>query len=141
MQRFFQQPIPGTQPIAIGASSLVGSFKCSYCLEPHAQLDRFQLLVLGDSIIGKGSFCTPECAAAWNRYKSRAHNNIDAQHQLLVRRHGRAIYLAPPPSALREWPRERWLPECRAMLANEADREIAARELVVERLDLERVSK
>lgn len=139
MQRFFC----AEAPLLVGDSSLVGVYRCDYCHEPFAQLGRFQILVSNDDctqfVPGKGNFCTPECAAGHNTYKSRdaGSDACKNRHALLERRYGRRIACAPMPRVLRSGTvrRAAWLTQCREQLEHE-ERIVAERELYVEKLDL-----
>ncbi len=142
MQRFFHHE----PPLAVGDSSLSGVYRCNYCREPFAQLGRFQILVSSNDgtqlVAGPGNFCTLECAAAHNAFKSRdvGSDACKNRHALLERRHGRRIAHAPLPGVMRETKRAVWLPACREQLEDD-ERMLADRELVVEKLDLTDVSR
>ncbi len=137
MQKYFSSdfsssPLPPPPPLV---SSLEGPHVCDYCGGKHAQQFRFQILVPDQQqreLVGKGSFCTPECAAAHNRYKSINANTDQcaARHQLIERQNGRRVVSAPPLKQLSHLSRNQWIQECRLSLTKE-EIEIALTEMVV----------
>lgn len=90
--------------------------RCGYCKEPYAEFGRFAAL--------ERDFCTPECAAAYDRYY-----NSGRAHVELELRWGRVIAPAPSHSVIvmRHLRRADWLPVCRAQLS-ETDAAVAASE-------------
>lgn len=124
-----------------GTSSLIGEYNCNYCSEACAQEGRFYVLVPNDkhtALDRKGSFCTPECAAAYNAYRSSGEReHIANRHVLLEREFCRTIVSAPPPMFLWRFnrksglQRQTWLADCRRNLTR-ADFEMVAKEQVVQ---------
>lgn len=142
MDRFYGQATASyTYIVEPGSSSLCGPHFCSYrkCSGSFAQLGRFQALSLshGKEIVARASVCSPECAAAYNRYVLSADDpesdGARTRHQLLEKVYGRRIVPAPAPNRTQDCNRMEWLRVCRAQLS-EAEREVADRELVVQRV-------
>ena len=87
---------------------------------------RFGIPVSNDTmtdIVFKGSFCTPECCAAHNKYCSQD-AGTDAcikRHQLLETTHGRTIVPAPSKRImmLQKPTREQWLNQVRSGLTQD----------------------
>ena len=137
MRRFFPDADPNDVPVQQGDPSLQGPWSCDYCKQPYAQRDRFRVWARdaqsGTHIGGVGSFCLPECAAAWNAHRSRD-NDSDRRtnrHALIERVCGRRVMAAPPPCAITMTKRSEWLGACRAHLTQD-ESEIAYRELFVQ---------
>jgi len=120
----------------VGSSSLVGGYTCSYrpCSGSFAQWRRFQALDFAANgiIYAKASVCSPECAAAYNRYVQSASDPESdvarARHRLLEKAYGRHIVPAPRAPTTE---RLAWLQVCRAQLSA-AEAEVAERELTVQ---------
>jgi hypothetical protein len=133
MKRFFpnnNNEIPDPEP---GASSLEGPYRCEYCGQSHAQEDRFQIYVPtndGSKIVGKGTFCLPECAAAYNLYMTTDLKHAEYRHGLIEKQAGRRVFAAPPPRVMRGMERSMWVNECRWGL-NEVERRIGEVELTI----------
>lgn len=102
--------------------------------------DRFYVLAAdnetGNTLVRKGSFCCPECAAATNEYLS-SDPGSDAcamRHRLLEQEFQRRIKSAPPRKMLFHYNkrtglhRSQWMPMCRNELS-ESEREVVKREL------------
>jgi hypothetical protein len=127
--------------VLVGSSSLAGVHVCAYrkCSGPFAQLGRFQALSLshGHQIVARASVCSPECAAAYNRYVLSAgdpeSDQARARHLLLEKVYGRRIVPAPAPGRTQDCDRMKWLRVCRAHLTVD-EAELAERELVVQGL-------
>jgi hypothetical protein len=148
MKKFYpEQFMPSlVDRIEVGGLFLQGDYFCDYCGEEYAQRDRFQILVpdnLQEHLIGKGSFCTPECCAAYNNYLSKNTNSDECKnrHSVLEQRHGRKIFCAPPPRFLFKYDkrdglmRSQWLRGCRDQLHKE-DAETARKELYIQKKDI-----
>ena len=142
MDRFYPAAAPATHTSRdlVGTSSLVGPYTCSYrkCGRPYAQLGRFQALSLhqpGDVIVACASVCSPECAAAYNRYQLSAadpeSDTARARHALLEKVYGRRIKPAPAPHRIATLDRLDWLRDCRGHLSA-TEQEVAERELSVQ---------
>ena len=140
MDRFFGAGAAAdSQPCVVGTSSLAGAYVCAYrkCAGPYAQLGRFQALAFrGDGVIVScASVCTPECAAAYNRYVQSASDpesdEARARHALLEKVYGRRIQPAPAPHRTQDSDRFAWLQVCRAQLSP-LEHEVAERELTVQ---------
>lgn len=137
-------------PLRVGDSSLQGAWTCDYCRQPCAQYARFQVwagafdpVAQREQLVGVGSFCLPECCAAWNQYKSRNTSTEqcrERRHALLERKYGRTIVPSPAPSQIHQMVRGVWLTECRAQLVAE-DAEIAHTELFVQQPHIREMRK
>lgn len=126
----------------VGTSALCGPHLCDYrkCGNPYAQKGRFHAYYFANGrAIATADVCTPECAAAYNRYYfSRCDPESDAaqaRHILLEKIYGRRIVPAPGPSRYQDVDRWAWLQVCRAQLSEE-ERTVADAELVVQRSNL-----
>jgi len=116
--------------------SLEGPFECGYCSGPYAQWGRFGIPVSNATMTGiefAGSFCTPECCAAHNKYRS-ADVGTDAcvkRHQLIETTYGRTVVPAPPKKVimLQRVTRDQWLPRVRLGLRPEENRLIQEQEM------------
>lgn len=144
MKKFYAERI--VAPIEVGGLFLQGEFFCDYCEEEYAQQNRFQILVPDNQqkhLIGKGSFCTPECCAAYNNYLSKNTNSDECKnrHTVLEQRYGRKIVCAPPPRLLYKYDkanglmRSVWLRGCREQLQGD-DIETARKELYIQKKDI-----
>lgn len=140
MDRYWGEAAAPAAAPAAGSPSLAGVYTCSYrgCGGPYAQLGRFQALLLrqpGDVIVARASVCSPECAAAYNRYMLSADDPESdaarARHALLEKVYGRRIQPAPAPHHTQDTDRMEWLRVCRASLSA-AEQEVAERELSVQ---------
>lgn len=116
-----------------------GEYTCCYCREPCASDSQFYIYLSNDTqtaLIPLQTnaklplyFCTPECAAGYNRYMSNDPKSEQCgnRHRFLEKRHQRKIVCAPPPQLLahRAVPRSKgmlrnvWLWECRQSLSKE----------------------
>lgn len=98
-------------------------------------MGRFQALDFAPNgiIYAKASVCSPECAAAYNRYVQSASDPESdvarARHSLLEKTYGR--HVVPAPRAPATTDRLAWLEVCRAQLSA-AEAEVAERELSVQ---------
>ncbi|MBX9636407.1 MAG: hypothetical protein K2Q45_02510 [Nitrosomonas sp.] len=120
---------PASIHVRKGDSSLVGVFTCNYCKRKCAEHGRFQVFA-DDRFVGEKNFCLPECAAAFNLYKSNA-EEAQTRHYLLERFYKRRIIAAPHEHALKTIDRGAWILKCRASLTP-AEMAIADMELVVQ---------
>lgn len=94
--------------------SLEGKYQCQWCGGPHAQWGRFVVFVPNqqqNKLERHGSFCTPECAAARNKYYSRDPESQECKnrHVLIQNACGRRVKPAPPKKMLMTMTREQWL--------------------------------
>jgi hypothetical protein len=150
MQRFFEGNVRDITPRPVpGSSFYVGMFDCAHCHEPCAQEHRFQVLACDPNsqpgtLVGRGSFCSAECAAGYNKWRSKdpASTECAARHTLLEKCHGRTIVPAPPPRTLRFYvgdaglSRVEWMAMCRARLSRD-EAALAEAESIVQRADVE----
>ena len=120
MKRFFSN--------ANVSSSLEGHFQCSYCSEPHADWRRFQLFFVNGIPSEKLSFCTPECAVAYNKYMTVADDNQATRYKILQETYQRRIDCAPNPVNIKLTRRAEWLP-CARFFLSEAEQKVAQKEL------------
>ena len=117
-------------------NSLQGPYQCQYCKSPHAQWRRFGIPVCNASGTGieyKGSFCTPECCAAHNKYLSKdaGTDQCANRHQLIETTYGRTVVPAPSKRVLvlQDISRAQWLPKVRAELSAEEVQLIMEKEM------------
>ena len=100
----------------MGSPFLQGKYQCSHCGEPHAQWGRFNLEG-GQNL----SFCTPECAAAYNVFRCGV-NGQGERHQQLELACGRRVEPAISRKQMTEMRigRDVWLKHARAHLSPDA---------------------
>jgi len=115
-------------------NSLEGLYDCQWCGEPHAQWRRFGIPVPSNDrthIVYKGSFCTPECCAAGNKYRSlnAGTDECAARHILIEQCYERRVKAAPPKTVLLRMTREQWLPQTRNRLTKDELHIIMSREM------------
>lgn len=110
--------------IVEGAPFLQGKYPCSHCGEPHAQWGRFTLE-------GALSFCTPECAAAYNIFQSSTQGQHE-RHQHLEAQCGRRVepVISRKQMTQMRIGRDVWLKQARATLSPH-DWKCIEREMVV----------
>ena len=102
--------------------SLEGKYQCQWCRGPHAQYGRFAVFVPNQQqtrLEKKGTFCTPECAAARNKYYSQDPESqaCKNRHQLIQNACGRRVKPAPPKKVLMKMSRDQWLSQARRDLS------------------------
>jgi Fe-S-cluster-containing dehydrogenase component len=112
-----------------GSSMLTGPFHCDYCTLACAQRERFSLWPT--ETVASGTFCQPECAAAYNRYCLQTTVGAQERHDRLEQRYKRRIQCAPTKKQILEnkLTRDAWLVICREQLDPE-ELAIAQQELV-----------
>lgn len=110
------------------------SLKCTYCWEPFDQ-HYWSLPLNAEKSKMIGSFCTPECMLAYNRYINDTRSPIfDANQREQWLNFSRCVNPAPQPYEMKRWNPERglvrdqWLPNVRSTL-NQHDFEIASNEM------------
>lgn len=112
-----------------------GSYQCDWCRGTHAEYGRFYVPAPDSNslqIFKRGTFCTWECAAAYNRYRSNqlSQQHILHRHQLIQQIAGRTVRVAPPQKRLRgvnALSRNQWIQEARVNLTVQ-EQNIAANE-------------
>lgn len=97
------------------AHSLEGPYSCMWCRCRHAQWGRFGVPRPTDVTALQGSFCTPECCAAYSRH--RLGDGADARHHLICQHYQRRVPCAPSHLQMRSAERAAWLAEIRRDLS------------------------
>lgn len=109
---------------------LTGPFECDYCKLHCAQRERFS--VWHTETVTSGTFCQPECAAAYNRYCMHTDAGCQERHALLEFRYKRRIQCAPTRKQIHQenMQRSEWLATCREQLDDE-ERHVVEQQMVV----------
>lgn len=95
-------------------------YVCSYCRHTFYSKSPYFLLSRGGNR-KVGTFCLPECALAFYKYKiSPVFDNT----QELFKIWGRQVFPAPPPNVIQNIPRKVWIEKCFSQL-EEQDRKVA----------------
>ena len=132
-RKFFPRQEEVDEPPVEGSPFFEGKCVCCHCGGKHAQWGRFTL----DGNVSL-TFCTPECAAAYNISMSGVQGRGE-RHERLEQMCGRRIEPAPPRQHIKGIDRSVWLPQIRGHLSV-AEWEKIQQEMVVKSVEMKKSS-